>query len=93
MFKNMSIGKKLIGGFVIVALIAGIIGFIGIAKIRAIGAADTMLYEKITVPTAQLLYFNQFQMMRVEVLYLLRSTTKVEKETHVNAIKRSSGNN
>ena len=88
MFKNMSIGKKLIGGFVIVALIAGIIGFIGIAKIRAIGAADTMLYEKITVPTAQLLKIStSFQMMRVEVLYLLRSTTKVEKETHVNAIK------
>ena len=71
MFKNMSIGKKLIGGFVIVALIAGIIGFIGIAKIRAIGAADTMLYEKITVPTAQLLKIStSFQMMRVEVLYL-----------------------
>ena len=88
MFKNLSIGKKLIGGFVVVAFIAGIIGFIGISKIRTIGAADLMLYEKITVPTAQLLKIStSFQMIRSEVLYLVRSTTATEKEKHINAVK------
>lgn len=88
MFKNLSIGKKLIGGFVAVAFIAGIIGFIGISKIRTIGAADLMLYEKITVPTAQLLKIStSFQMIRAEVLYLVRSTTAAEKEKHISAVK------
>lgn len=88
MFRNLSIGKKLIGGFVIVALIAGVIGFIGISKIRTIGAADRQLYEKITVPTAQLLRIStSFQMIRSEVLYLVRSTNLPEKEKHINAIK------
>jgi len=88
MFKNLSIGKKLIGGFITVAFIAGIIGMIGINKIRTIGEADTMLYEKITVPTAQLLKIStSFQMIRVHVLYVLRSATIAEKEKHATAIK------
>jgi len=88
MFKNLSIGKKLIGGFFVVALIAGVIGIIGISKIRTIGATDLMMYEKITVPTAQLLRIStSFQMIRSEVLYLIRSTDMVEKEKRINAVK------
>jgi len=88
MFKHMSIGKKLIGGFVAVALIAGVIGMIGISKIRTIGEADTMLYEKITVPTAQLLHIStSFQLIRVNALYLLRSTAITDKARYADVIK------
>ncbi len=88
MFKHMSIGKKLIGGFVAVALIAGVIGMIGISKIRTIGEADTMLYEKITVPTAQLLHiYTSFQLIRVNALYLLRSTAITDKARYADVIK------
>lgn len=88
MFKNLSIGKKLIGGFVVVALIAGVIGGVGISQIRTIGAADIKLYERITVPTAQLLRISTgFQMMRVYAFYVLRSTNRADKEKHITTVK------
>jgi len=50
----MRIGMKLILGFVGVALIAGVVGVIGILNIHGIEAADTKLYEQMTVPLGQL---------------------------------------
>jgi len=49
-FNNLKIGTKLVSSFILVALIAGAIGFIGIKKIHRIDEADTKLYEKVTVP-------------------------------------------
>ncbi|HEY3308515.1 MAG TPA: MCP four helix bundle domain-containing protein, partial [Desulfuromonadaceae bacterium] len=87
-FNNLKIGTKLISGFVIVALIAGVIGLIGIQKIKQINEADTKLYEKITVPTAELLSIStDFQRIRVNVLYVLRATSKEDKEKNAHAIK------
>ena len=86
-FNNLKIGTRLISGFVLVALIAGLIGFIGIQKIHQIDAADTRLYEKITVPTAQLLAIStDFQRIRVNVLYVLRATGKADKEKFAQSI-------
>ena len=48
--RNMKIGVKLIGGFLIMALFAAIVGGVGMVNIRSIDNADTRLYEKITVP-------------------------------------------
>ena len=53
-FNNLKIGTKLISGFITVALIAGVIGFIGIKKIHQINEADIKLYEKITVPLSDM---------------------------------------
>lgn len=49
-FKDMKISKKLITGFLIVAIIATIIGGVGIIGIRTITHADTKLYEQQTEP-------------------------------------------
>jgi methyl-accepting chemotaxis protein len=88
MLNNMNIGAKLISGFVIVALIAGVLGVVGITKIHQINAADTLLFEKITVPTAQLLTISTgFQKIRVNVLYVLRSSARSEKEKLIQGIK------
>ncbi len=46
----MKIGGKLVLGFVIVALLGAVVGGIGILSMRKIDAADTYLYEKMTVP-------------------------------------------
>ena len=46
----MKIGGKLILGFVIVALLGAAVGFFGIINMKKIDAADTFLYEKMTVP-------------------------------------------
>jgi methyl-accepting chemotaxis protein len=88
MLNNMNIGVKLVSGFIVVALIAGAIGFVGIRKIQQIDAADKLLYEKITVPTAELLTISTgFQKIRVNVLYVQRSSNKGEKERLIQAIK------
>ncbi|MBC8017017.1 MAG: MCP four helix bundle domain-containing protein, partial [Verrucomicrobia bacterium] len=87
-FNNLKIGTKLISGFVVVALIAVVIGVTGIQKIHQIDAADTKLYEKITVPTAELLHIStDFQRIRVNVLYVLKASSREEKEKYAQSIK------
>ena len=53
-FYNLKIGTKLLAGFIVVALIAGIIGFVGISNLRNIAKLDAELYELCTVPIADL---------------------------------------
>ena len=51
---NMSLKMKLMTGFILVAIIAAVIGGIGIIDIKKIDNADTVLYEKITVPLGEI---------------------------------------
>jgi methyl-accepting chemotaxis protein len=55
MLNHIKIGTKLIGGFVVVALIAVLIGVIGILCQRSLAGANVDLYEKSTVPEGQLI--------------------------------------
>ncbi|PLX91690.1 MAG: chemotaxis protein [Desulfuromonas sp.] len=50
----MKIGGKLITGFLVVAVIAFAVGLVGSLQIERLDAQDVELYEKITVPLAQL---------------------------------------
>jgi methyl-accepting chemotaxis protein len=50
MFKNMKIRTKLLGSFILVAFLAGLIGYIGITEMKKIDNADTFMYGKTTVP-------------------------------------------
>jgi methyl-accepting chemotaxis protein len=50
MFKNIKMRTKLTGGFLLVALIATVIGITGIINIRKIAAADSELYRDNTIP-------------------------------------------
>jgi methyl-accepting chemotaxis protein len=66
MLKNMKIGTKLMGGFLVVALIALIIGVIGYIQIHRLDEADTKLYRQIAVPLGQLTSMStDFQRIRV----------------------------
>jgi len=66
MFKSMKIRTKLIIGFISVAIIAGIIGAVGIKEIKTIDAADTKMYESVVVPLGQVQELaTLFQRMRV----------------------------
>jgi methyl-accepting chemotaxis protein len=68
-FNNLKIGTKLISGFIVVAIIAGVIGFIGIQNIHQMDVAGTKLYEKMTIPIAQLGEIGiSFQRMRCNLL-------------------------
>jgi methyl-accepting chemotaxis protein len=50
MLKNLRVRTKLIGGFLIIALVAGVIGVSGISGIRKIAKADNRLYTDNTIP-------------------------------------------
>jgi len=48
-FLNMKISAKLITGFLIVALLAGVVGAIGLQSINTISSADKLLFEENTL--------------------------------------------
>ena len=48
-FHNMRISAKLLLGFGIVAVIAGVVGIIAIINIKSITEADRMLYQENTL--------------------------------------------
>jgi len=53
-FNDLKLKTKLLSSFLSVALGLPIIGVVGIIEIRDMNAADTMMYERMTVPTAEL---------------------------------------
>jgi len=67
-YSDMKIGSKLISGFVFVAVIAGLIGVVGVSSIKALNNSDTALYEKMTVPVSIVGDIStNFQQMRVSI--------------------------
>ena len=66
MLKNLKLGTKLIGGFLLVAVIALIIGVFGYLQVHKLDTADTKLYRQIVVPLEQLTAIStDFQRVRV----------------------------
>jgi len=53
-FYNMTLKGKLLAGFIMVAVIASLIGGLGIYGMKKIAQADTTLFEKITVPLGEI---------------------------------------
>lgn len=81
-FYNLKLGTKLLSSFIIVALIAGLIGYIGIKNVQEIDNSDTILYEKMTVPIAQLgVISTAYQQFRVNLRDLLDAQTPEEKRS------------
>lgn len=62
----MKISGKLILGFVLVAIIAGMVGFVGISNIKVIDENGNAIYEDMTVPLEELAEIGKlFQIVRV----------------------------
>jgi methyl-accepting chemotaxis protein len=75
MLNKFKLGPKLIGGFVIVAAIAAVIGIVGLSYISKINTADTMLYENMTKPIADLQIVSaNFNKVRVHLRDMLRAS-------------------
>jgi methyl-accepting chemotaxis protein len=92
MLNNMSLKKKLMTGFVLVAIIAGLIGGIGVYQLQQIEKADKLLYEKVTVPIGQLQDLSvSFQRMRVNLRELIYATTPAEEAKAIERIKELRG--
>ncbi len=87
-FNNMTLKGKLLTGFITVAIVAGIIGGVGIYDIKKIDDADTKLYEKITVPLGDMADISiAFQRQRVNSRDLIDATTQEEKQRFAGRIK------
>lgn len=87
-FYNMKLKAKLMTGFILVAVIAAVIGILGIIEINQIDKADTLLYEKITVPLGEMADISiSFQRQRVNSRDLINADTIEEKQKFVNRIK------
>jgi methyl-accepting chemotaxis protein len=70
--KNFNIKTKLLTSFIIIALLVGVVGFIGIVNTWSLQQSDQELYEKMTVPISQVGQISTtFQMMRVNLRDLI----------------------
>jgi methyl-accepting chemotaxis protein len=87
-FYNMKLNAKLMTGFITVAVIAAVIGFIGILNIKKIAAEDEKLYEKVTLPISQLQTISvAFQRVRINVRDLLEASTPAQEKDIADKIK------
>lgn len=78
-FKNLKIRSKLMLCFAIMAVLAAVVGIVGIANLNKIDEADSMLYERVTVPTTQLMDMAvAYQRMRVNVREVILSSSTDE---------------
>ena len=92
MFKNMKLATKVLSGFIAIALIACVIGVVGITNIKKIDHADTMMYEKIVIPLGQLSDIStSFQRIRVNVRDFAYAKTKEDRakfETRIKELRK-----
>jgi methyl-accepting chemotaxis protein/uncharacterized membrane protein YtjA (UPF0391 family) len=86
-FYNLNISTKLFLSFLIVALIAGVIGYEGISSLKAANGSDEILYQKNTVPLAQMnVIAVSFQRQRANILELIFSKAEDKKQDIIKKI-------
>ncbi len=84
---DMKIGTKLISSFILVALIAGVIGWIGVVNLHKMDEADTFLYEKITVPLGHLTQVvENYHRMRSNIRDVILVKTPEERQKYIDRI-------
>lgn len=87
-FYNMKIAAKLISSFVVVAIIAGIVGLTGIINIKTIDNNDSILYQNMTVPLADAAEMAKlFQRVRVNTRDLILENDLNEIDAKYKAIE------
>lgn len=90
-FYNMKVSAKILSGFLVVVLIAGIIGIQGILNISKIEKLDTQLYEKMTEPLGDLITVsNSFSSIRVYTRDILLEEDSAKIKEFSNKIKDKS---
>src|SRR5882724_2714678 len=91
-FNNMRIRTKLSVSFALLALTTGIVGYMGISKIRAANDADIRLYEKTTVPMGQLGDIaSLFQQLRVNTRDIILARSDDERQKYIDQGKELDG--
>lgn len=81
---DLRIKNKLLGAFILVAIIAGLVGYTGIRDIRKIDNLDEELYQQNTVPLEQLLIIAEdFQKSRIILRDVVLSKDMEEKQNYI----------
>ena len=89
MLSNIKIGPKLIGSFLVVAFIAFVIGVFGYFQLHKIDDADTILYEKITLPLSELADMSiSFQRVRINMRDAVAAKDDKEAQTYWDTLKQ-----
>lgn len=84
---KIKIGIKMVGGFVIVAIIAAVVGIVGIANMKEMDKNATNMYENMTVPIGQVVdLVDAFGKIRVALRDELRSDNSAGKKDQQNEI-------
>jgi methyl-accepting chemotaxis protein len=82
-FKNMKLAKKLLLGFISVAVLAGVIGGIGYTSIGSSQEGGQLLYYKVAIPSAQIGQIAEdFQKLRVTVRDLVLAQSDEERQQY-----------
>lgn len=88
MLKNLKIGAKLTGGFLLVAAITIIVGVYSIAQMNTINKNDSFLYEKATLPLGDLVEISMsFEMIMRDIRDLARTKDPQKKEEIIRGIE------
>ncbi len=78
-FHNLKIGTKLLAGFIFVALMAAIVGTIGVVNLKKLDKADTKLYQMMTVPLGEIGEASTaFQRMRCNLVEMQVVTSEAK---------------
>ena len=81
MLNNIKIGPKLIGGFLIIALITAVIGVIGFTSIDSLASKDRFIYEKKTVPIGLLCTIStKFHQIRVNLERIANESSPTKRD-------------
>jgi methyl-accepting chemotaxis protein len=91
--KNMKLGVKLIGAFMVIAFITLVVGVIGVTQINKIQRADARLYEENVQGLAGIAELNEaFLAMRIKVVYALVNKFGREQDisNSINDVKQTS---
>jgi methyl-accepting chemotaxis protein len=85
---NLRTNVKLIGSFLIIAILTAVVGIVGIFYLRQIDSNDTILYQNQTLPIGQMGRIGvAFQRTRVNLRDLLLSRSPEESQTYVQTIR------
>lgn len=88
-FKDLKVGVKLVAGFVLVAIIAAVVGGIGIVKIKQIDHDAAMMYERMTVPLGDLGATSVlFQRVRINLRDFVEAKDAAKRQQYLDTMKK-----
>ena len=89
LIKNTRLQTKLIVGFVLSSLVTMVVGGFAVIELNKVNTADTVLYERATVPMRDLLKLAVgFQRVRVNLQGIVGATTNEEVQRRIATVEK-----